>query len=124
MPHTQENQSVLSRVGQGVISFGSGKSRSEIETIRADRDIAERQAELGEQRVEAGQAQATRQQRQQELTNSAFGGGPESDAAAAQLSVEFPEVFESISESMGLRSQGQKNEAADFSLRLSWNPYP
>lgn len=121
MPH--QNQSVLSRVGQGLIAFGSGQTSSGIDAIRANRDLAESQAELGEQRVEAGEAQTTRQARQQELTQAAFSGGPESDRAAAQLSVEFPEVFENISESMGLRSQGQKNEASDFALRLRNTPF-
>ncbi len=124
MPHTNEgNQSVLSRVGQGLLAFGADRTFSSISKERAGRDIAESQAELGQQQVEAGEAETSRRQRQQELTNAAFSGGPESDRAAAQLSVEFPEVFENISESMGLRSQGQKNEAADFALRLRNTPF-
>lgn len=116
-------QSVLQRVGQGVIAFGAGTTSSDIDRIRADRDIAEQDVELGRQEIDLNQAAITRQQRQQELTNLAFSGGPESDTAAAKLSVEFPEIFENISESMGLRSQGQKNEAADFALRLRNTPF-
>lgn len=121
MPH--ENQSVLSRVGKGLIAFGAGTTSSNIDRIRAQRDIEEQNVELGQQEIDVNQAAITRQQRQQELTNAAFSGGPESDVAAAQLSVEFPEIFENISESMGLRSQGQKNEAADFALRLRNAPF-
>ncbi len=123
VPEEEVRRGLLSRVGQGIVSFASGVPRSQIETIRSQRDIAANQARIGEQQVEANQAAVQRQQRQQELSNAAFGGGPESDRAAAQLSVEFPEMFEAISESANLRTQGQKNEAADFALRLRNTPF-
>ncbi len=117
MPH--ENQSVLSRVGKGLIAFGAGTTPSNIDTIRANRDIAEQNVELGQQEIEANQAAVLRQQRQRQLQQAAISGDPKQrDQAFAQLSVEFPEQFEQISESMGLRTQGQKAQAADFAIRL------
>jgi len=123
VPEEEVRRGLLSRIGTGIAAFGAGRTSSSIVAERAERDIAVSQARLGEQRVEAGQAAVQRQQRQQELSNAAFGGGPDSDRATAQLSVEFPEMFEAISESAGLRTQGQKNEAADFAFRLRNTPF-
>ena len=120
---TEPTRSLLSKVGQGIVSFASGKTQSEIGTIRSGRESAAQQVTLNQQNIEANEAQIARAQRQQQLTDAAFGGGPDSDAASAQLSVEFPEVFEQISESMGLRTEGQKNEAADFALRVRNTPF-
>lgn len=119
-----KKRGLLSKIGQGLVSFGSGIPASEIETIRSRRDIAANQATLGQQEIEANEAAVLRQQRQQELQQAAFGGDPaQRDQALAQLSVEFPEIFENISESMGLRTQGQKTQAADFAIRLRNTPF-
>jgi len=58
MPHQEivtqiptQKRGVLSRIGQGLVSFGSGIPQSEIETIRSRRDIAANQATLGQQEI-------------------------------------------------------------------------
>lgn len=123
MANAATNGSVLSRIGQGVISFGSGQSKSQIETTRANRQIADQNVELGEQDLEANQRALDKDQRREILMNEAFGGGPESDRAKAQFAVEFPEEFEQIATSAGLLTQGQKTEAADFATRLKGVPF-
>ncbi len=124
MPEEEVKRGLLSRVGQGIVSFAAGVPASQIETIRSQRDIAANQARIGEQQVAANDAAVLRQQRQQELTGIAFGDDlTQRDRALAQLSVEFPEMFEQISENTGLITQGQKNEAADFALRLRNTPF-
>jgi len=118
----------LSRIGRSLKSgflekLVTGASAAaegvDASTIRLRRGAVD----LQQQELETNQAEAARQQRQQELANEAFGGGPNSDRAAAQMAFEFPEIFEQISESMGLRSQAQKTEAADFALRLQATPF-
>jgi len=122
--------SVLSRIGQGALAFGSGKSVSEIDTIRSNRDVAaqnvqlsEQSVQLGEQDIEANQRALDKDQRRQILVNEAFGGGPESAAAMAKFAIEFPEELQQISTSSGIVTQGQKNEAADFATRLKATPF-
>lgn len=115
--------SVLARIGQGALSFASGKSQSEIGTIRSNRDIAAQGVELQQQDLEANQRALDKDQRREILVNEAFGGGPESDRAKAQFAVEFPEEFEQIAKSAGLNTQGKKTEAADFATRLKSVPF-
>jgi len=118
-PEEEVKRSLLSRVGQGIVAFGAGVPSSQIDTIRSERDIRANQAQIGQQEIEANQAAIKQQQRQQELVGIISSGDPEQRTQAlAQLSVEFPEQFEQTAESMGLLTQGQKNEAADFALRL------
>lgn len=129
MPHQAvTNGSPLSRIGKSLQSgflekaiTGASAAAQGVDasTIRLRRG----QVDLQQQELEANQAATGRADRQQALTNEAFGGGPDSDQAAAILAFEFPEVFEQISESMGLRTQGQKTEAADFALRLQATPF-
>lgn len=118
MPHNQENQSILSRVGQGLISFGSGRSGSEIETIRADRDIAERQAELGQQEVDAGEQAAQRRQEIQNLIGIAMSDSPEKDQALTRLFQVSPELADQVFEGIGAISQSQREEAGRRALEI------
>ena len=118
-PEEEVKRSLLSRVGQGIVAFGAGTTSSNIDTIRSNRDITANEAELGRQEIAANQAETLKQQRQQELQQLIAGGDPKQRTQAlAQLSVEFPEVFEQTSVSMGLLTDGQKKEAADFALRV------
>jgi len=43
--------------------------------------------------------------------------------ALAQLAVEFPDQFEQLNTNLGLITQRQKNEAADFAFKLSRTPF-
>lgn len=129
MPHQAvASDGPLSRIGkslqsgfleQAITGASAAAQGVDASVIRGRRN----QVALQQQELEANQAAADRADRQQALANEAFGGGPDSDRAAAILAFEFPEVFEQISESMGLRTQGQKTQAADFALRLQATPF-
>ncbi len=56
---------------------------------------------------------------QPQRLNAAF-GDPQ---AMAQLVVEFPEVFDQVNQNLGVISQQQKNEAADFSFKARNTPF-
>lgn len=119
----QPDRSLLSLIGEGLVSFGAGKPVTQLRNEQAILDINQNQVAIGQQDLEAEQRAIQRQQRQQELANEAFSGGPGSEQAAARFAVEFPEEFEAISEAAGIRTQAQKTEAADFAVRLRATPF-
>ena len=59
------------------------------------------------------------------MTGQTTEGEPVEDRSALiqQMALEFPERFERMQGSLGLISQTQKNEAADFALRLKSTPF-
>lgn len=122
-PEEEVKRSLLSRVGTGLLAFGANRTSSSILKERTGAKIAANQATLGQQEIAANQAETLKQQRQQELSNTAFGDGPESDRAMTQLAIEFPEQFEASNEAVGLVTQAQKNEAADFAFKVRNTPF-
>ena len=117
------DRSLLSLIGEGLVSFGSGKPVTQLRNEAAIAQINQQQVQIGQQDLDAETRAVQRQQRQQGLGNEAFSGGPNSEQAAAQFAVEFPVEFEQISEAAGIRTQGQKTEAADFAVRLRATPF-
>jgi len=119
MPHT-EGRSVLSRVGQGLISFGSGVPSAQIDTIRSNRDIAANEvdisanrAELGRQEIEANQAQTEKDQETQRLVGMVQSGNSEQSRQAADRLFQLnPELADTLFENMGATSAAQREDAS------------
>jgi len=110
---TRSPRSLLSRIGQGLVSFGSGIPQSQIETIRSQRDITANEAELGRQEIEANQ-EATRQQQeiQQLIGVVQQGTGEQSRQAADRLFQLNPELADTLFKNMGATSSAQREDAS------------
>lgn len=121
MPHT--NQSVLSRVGQGLVAFGAGTTSSNIDTIRANRDIAEQNVELNQQKIDAQQDEIKRRQETQGLISVVQAGGVDATAAANRLFQINPEMADQLFESMGATSSAQREDAARRAAAIQATPF-
>lgn len=116
---------LLSRVGQGLVSFGTGIPQSEIDRMRAERDISEDQARITqmetdelerqlEARPEMEAAAAERDLQFRQAAEVAFSDAPNAPEAQKFLAINFPEKFESINENFGLIDESKRRSAADF----------
>ena len=115
---------LLRRIGQGVVSFGSGIPQSQIDTIRANREIAQNQATLGGQEIEANEQQAIRQQQVQGLIQAAMDPqNPRSDEALTQLFSIEPDLADKVFDGIGARSQSQREDAARRAAEISATPF-
>ena len=112
-PEDEVKRGLLSRVGQGIISFAADVPRSEIDIIRSQRDIAAGQAELIQQAVEAEQTATQQQQETQRLVGIVQQGtGPEARQAADRLFQLNPELADTLFKSMGATSAAQREDAS------------
>lgn len=128
MPHT--NQSVLSRVGQGALAFGAGRTSSSIDVERANRDIAEQNVEIGQQSIELNQQKIDAQQeaikRAQEtqgLIGVVQAGGADATEAANRLFQINPEMADQLFESMGATSSAQREDASRRAAAIQATPF-
>lgn len=120
-------------LGDMVDAFSRGKGQAQL--LRQN-----------EQALAQGAAEMARQQQMQALVGQAFGGAPapagtqltgqgapvaaageqqvgvSQAQAMAQLAVQFPEQFEAINKNLGLISDQQKTEAADFAFKMLNTP--
>lgn len=106
-------RNLLSRVGQGLVSFAADIPQSEIEIIRSQKDIAAGQAELTQQAVEANQVEIRKQQEMQRLVGIVQQGtGPEARQAADRLFQLNPELADTLFKNMGATSAAQREDAS------------
>jgi len=119
-PEEEVKRGLLSRVGQGIVSFAADIPASEIETIRSERDraasaaeIASNQVRLGEQQVEANDAAVLQQQETQRLINVIQQGtGEQSRQASDRLFQLNPELADTLFQNMGATSSAQREDAS------------
>ena len=114
--------SVLERIGQGLVSFGSGIPQSQIDQIRAERDIAQNEATLGRQEIEANEEAVNRAQRVRELVGIIQAGGPDSEQAANELFRQNPELSDKLFQSMGATSDAQRQDASRRAFEIHNTP--
>ncbi len=127
---------LLGRLGQAGLAFSAGTTSSNIDRIRAQSGLAQQQLEQ-QQADLAQQAQLQgllgRVQTGQQPVQPLGGKGPrlpveqqqaQGIQAEAQLAIQFHEQFEQVNKNLGLISQQQKDEAADFSFDLRNTPAP
>ena len=108
-----QKRGLLSRIGQGLVSFGSGIPQSQIETIRSRRDIAANQAQLGQQEIAANQQAIEQRQEMQQLIGIVQQGtGEQSRQAADRLFQLNPELADTLFENMGATSSAQREDAS------------
>ncbi len=113
--------SILGRALAGGQAFQQAGTR-EIELQQAEQTEALRRAALGQPIAQPAQPLslaplspgAELVARQPELTR---------DQAMAQIALANPQAFEDINKSLGLRTQTQRDEAADFTFRLERAPF-
>lgn len=115
--------SLLSRIGQGAISFGSGQSRSQIETTRAQRDLAEGDVALQQQQIQANDAEALKQQQVQGLIATVQEGGPNSQDAANRLFQLAPDRADQLFKNMGATSEDQREDASRRAAKILGTPF-
>ncbi len=120
MPEEEVKRGLLSRVGQGIVSFAAGVPASQIETIRSERDragsvaeIAANEVRLGEQDIAANDAAVLRQQETQRLIGIVQqGSGEQSRQAADRLFQLNPELANTLFKNMGATSSAQREDAS------------
>lgn len=118
-------RSLLSRVGQGIVSFAADVPRSEIDIIRSERDIAAGQAELTQQAVETEQANILRQQQLEDLfgtITSRESTPEEKKQAAIEAAIINPGVVKDFFSAIGVTEQSEKNRIANRALEVSLQP--
>jgi len=119
-PEEEVKRGLLSRVGQGIVSFAAGVPASQIETIRSERDraasvaeIAANEVRLGEQDIAANDAAVLRQQETQRLIGIVQqSSGEQSKQAADRLFQLNPELADTLFENMGATSSAQREDAS------------
>lgn len=122
--------SLLSRVGKGLISFGTGIPAAEIDNIRAGRDInqanariAEVQATEAEQLPQQREAEAARQQEIQSLIGVAMSpDNPDRDKALTRIFQVDPDLANQVFDGIGARSQAQREDAARRAAEIQSTP--
>lgn len=106
-------RSLLSKVGQGLISFARDIPVPQLEIEQSQRDIAAGQAELTQQAVEANQVEIRKQQETQRLIGIVQQGtGPEARQAADRLFQLNPELADTLFKNMGATSAAQREDAS------------
>ena len=76
-----------------------------------------------QQRQQAAAATARSARFQQLIGGVQNSQNPNNSQAIAQIAVEFPEQFDQLNQNLGLISQQQKDEAADFAFNLRNTPF-
>jgi len=108
-----QKRGLLSRIGQGLVSFGSGIPQSQIETIRSQRDITANQAILGQQEIAANQQAIEQRQEMQQLIGIVQQGtGEQSRQAADRLFQLNPKLADTLFLNMGATSSAQREDAS------------
>lgn len=102
---------VLDKIGQGLVSFGSGIPQAEIDNIRARRDINEDQAEISDIQLQNVKDEPARAQAEAELRQRAASGDPE---ALQQFLGQNPGEANKILEGMGVNDQNKREEVSVF----------
>ena len=120
---TTEKPSLLSKIGKGLVSFGTGIPQIELDRRATQNELNDTEIRRLEQEIEANEAAAIKQQHDQVLAKTAFGNGPDAFKAKAQLAINNPEAFNDIATNMGLIDDGKKLEAANFALELQKTPF-
>lgn len=115
--------SVLDKIGQGLVSFGSGVPRSEIDRIRAERDIAEDQARITEVQATQAEGEPDRLRRQQELMEKAFSDGPEAEQAMEQLFIENPKLGGDVFDQLGAQDERDRERIARRAFEIENTPH-
>lgn len=110
-----QKPSLLSRVGKGLIAFGSGRSSSEIDMIRANRDLMQQQ-------VEAGETEQLRNQQIEMLRGVAFSDHPDADKALNRLFQLDPQSAEQVFKGIGAMEQYQREDAARRAAEIRNTP--
>lgn len=103
---------VLKQVTRGLISFGTGKPLTQLDTEAANRDFAESRARLTSSRADQVEAAPRQQEEIAALARIALGDGPQADAAMTELMLANPDFGEKIREHLGIQSQEQADEIA------------
>lgn len=112
-PEEEVKRSLLSRVGQGIVSFGAGTTSSNIDTIRSQRDIAANEATLGRQEIAANQQATEQQQETQRLVGIVQQGNSEQSRQAADRLFQLnPELADTLFKNMGATSSAQREDAS------------
>jgi len=114
---------LLRRVGQGLVSFGTGVPQSQIDTIRADRDTAQSQARVSEVQAQQAEGAAVEDQRFNSLANIAFGEGPDANKAKRALAIQFPERFDKINSSLGVINDEKRASLSQFAANALDIPF-
>lgn len=114
--------SLLDRIGQGLVSFGSGVPQAQIDTIRADRDLSQQAVEVGQQQIDVESQRAAQEQEIQSLIGVAMGDGPDRDRALNRLFQINPEIGDKIFEGIGAISGEQREDAARRAAEVQSTP--
>lgn len=121
--------SVLSRIGRGVLAFGANTTSSNIDTIRANRDLSEQNVEIAqntaalqEQEIEANQAEVLKQQQVQGLVAAVQKGGPDAQEAANRLFQVAPEMADKLFKNMGATTAEKRENASRRSAEILGTP--
>ncbi len=116
---------LLKRIGNGLVSFGSGVPQSQIDTIRANRDISQDNAELSGMNLEAAKREAVeapqREAEMARLRQAAAGGNVQ---AIQQLIAQDPKIGRQVLEANGLMTEQQQASAAEFARLALATPDP
>lgn len=116
-------RSLLSRVGQGLVSFAADVPRSEIEIIRSERDIAGQQVALNQQQLEANQVDIRLEQEIQQLSNIAFDpNNPDKDKALTRLFQLKPEFATQVQKGLRIETQAGLENAARRAASIQAQP--
>ncbi len=115
--------SALERIGEGLVSFGTGIPRVELEARRLANEQREVNLEATQNDLEAQRRNAQRELEMERLRQTAFGGGPDADAALQQIFAMNPEMGSQVFEGLGARDQAAREEASRDAARIRAVPF-
>lgn len=115
-------QSVLSRIGKGLISFGTGIPQIDLDTAETNNRLNEVQIRRLEQNIEADEQAAIRQQQMGMLVGAVQAGGADAQEAANRLFQLDPELANNLFDSMGAKTTMQREDAARRAFEIQSAP--
>lgn len=116
-------RSLLSKVGQGLISFARDVPVAQLETEQSQRDIEAQQVALNQQRLEANQAAIRLEQEIQQLSNIAFDpNNPDKDKALTRLFQLKPEFATQVQKGLRIETQAGLENAARRAASIQAQP--
>ena len=115
--------SALERIGEGLVSFGTGIPRVELEARRLANERSELALEAGKDDLKNQRRDTQRELEMERLRQIAFGDGPDADAALQQIFAMNPEMGSQVFEGLGARDQAAREEASRDAAAIRALPF-
>ena len=122
MPHGQ-NQSALSRIGKGLVSFGTGIPQIELDRQATENEFNETQIRRLEQNIASDERAAIKDQQLLQLSRAAFDpNNPDKDAALNQLFMLDPGFVNEVKKGLRLDKDADLTDQARRAAEIFAQP--